>query len=169
MPTKRNPILARGLLGAVLLCFLMPFLTLTCGGGKLITMNGINMATGTSISSKDPWSGRVKTEKIQPEILVAVAGLAAIAALGLAFASGRSGQLASMLASSACAASLLLTKFKVEGDVVKQGQGVVGAQWEVGFWLALLGSISAAVVLFMNLRAGAVEAPAGLSEAPAPE
>lgn len=150
MPPRSKRFLTRSLLGAVLVFFLMPFLTLTCGGQPLITMNGVNLATGRTLESKNPFSGNVQRREIQPEPMVALAALAAVAALVLAFlAEGGSIRTGSMVASGLCALFLLATKFKVDGDVVKQGEGMVQAQWEFGFWLALIAAIAATVLYFI--------------------
>lgn len=150
MPPSSKRRLTRSLLGAVLVFFLMPFLTLTCGGQSLITMNGVNLATGRTLESKNPFSGDVQKREIQPEPMVALAALAAVAALGLAFLSkAGSGRTGSMVASGLCVLLLLATKFKVDSDVMKQGEGMVQAQWEVGYWLALLAALAATVLYFI--------------------
>lgn len=153
MTPKSNKLLIRGLLGAVLVFFLMPFLTLTCGGGgKLITMSGTQLVTGASLDSKDGYSSSRRSKKIKSEPLAAVAVLAAIAALALAFLRGKAGHLPARIGAAVCALSLLAMKLKVDADVLKQGEGVVTIQWEFGFWLALLAAIGAAVVSFIPNR-----------------
>ena len=159
MPPRSKRLFTRSLLGAVLVFFLMPFLTLTCGGQPLITLNGVNLATGRTLESKNPFSGDVQKREIQPEPMVALAALAAVAALVLAFlAEAGSTRTGSMVASGLCALFLLATKFKVDGDVMKQGEGMVQAQWELGFWLALLAAIAATALYFIPDQAIA-EAP----------
>jgi len=46
MTPQLNRIFTRSLLGAVLVLFLLPFTTLTCGGAKLVTMNGVQWEFG---------------------------------------------------------------------------------------------------------------------------
>jgi hypothetical protein len=150
MPVNTKRFLSRGLLIAVLVFFLMPFLTLSCGGAKLVSMSGVNMVVGTTLTSKDPFTDRVKKQEIKPEPMVALALAAAVVAFGIGFFAGKGkGPLGSMVASGACALLLLLAKFKVDADVVKQGQGVVTAEWEMGFWLALLASLALVGLYFL--------------------
>lgn len=149
MTPKSTTLFTRSLLGAVLVFFLMPFMTLTCGGAKLITMNGVQLATGTTLESKQPFSGTSKKEQIKPEPLAAIAAIVAIATLGLAFVGGQFGKISSRIGAGACALSLLAMKFKVEDNLLKEGKGVVGLQWEFGFWLALLASIAVVVISFL--------------------
>ena len=153
MTPQLNRIFTRSLLGAVLVLFLLPFTTLTCGGAKLVTMNGVQLATGTTISTKEPLSARAKVETIKPEPLATVAILAALAGLGLAFIKGKGGRLGSAIAAAFCAITLLAMKMKVDQDTLKQGQGVVGVQWEFGFWMALVAALAGAVLAFIGLNA----------------
>jgi len=152
MTPQLNRTFTRSLLGAVLALFLLPFTTLTCGGAKLATLNGVQLATGTALSTRDTLSARAKVETIKPEPLATVAILAALAALGLAFARDRKGRLGSGVAAAFCAITLLAMKMKVDQDTLKQGQGVVGVQWEFGFWMALLAALAGAVLAFIGLK-----------------
>lgn len=153
MTPQSSRILTRSLLGAVLVFFLLPFTTLTCGGAKLATLNGIQLATGTTLSTRDSPSARAKVETIKPEPLTSVAIIAALAALGLAFLKNRGGRLGSGVAAAFCAITLLAMKMKVDQDTLTQGQGVVGVQWEFGFWMALLAALAGAVLTFSGLKA----------------
>lgn len=159
MQPKLNRILTRSFLGAVIVFFLMPFSTLTCGGAKLITMNGVQLATGTTLSNKNPFTGAPKQGKIKPEPLAAAAGVAAVLALLIAFIGGNKGKIGAAVGSSSCALLLLLTKFKVDQNALEKGQGMVGVQWEFGFWLALLAAITAAVIAFIPDQKAGGEIP----------
>ncbi len=153
MTPQSSRILTRSLLGAVLVFFLLPFTTLTCGGAKLATLNGIQLATGTTLSTRDSLSARAKVETIKPEPLTSVAIIAALAALDLAFLKNRGGRLGSGVAAAFCAITLLAMKMKVDQGTLTQGQGVVGVQWEFGFWMALLAALAGAVLTFSGLKA----------------
>jgi hypothetical protein len=132
--------------------FLMPFTTLTCGGAKLITMNGVQLATGTTMESPDAFTGRKKIEKIKPEPLAGVAAVFAVLALALAFLGGKPGKVATAIAAAVCALSLFAMKLKVDQDAIRQGQGMLGVQWEFGFWLAILASIAVIALSFIPER-----------------
>ena len=157
MTPMSNRIFTRSLLGALLVMFLMPFTTLTCGGVKLITLNGVQLATGTTVARNDPFSGQSKEEHIKPEPLAAIAVIIAVVALGLAFLVGNGWKLTSAIASSACALSLLVMKLKIDQDAITQGQGLLSVQWEFGFWIALLTSAGAAVLSFIPNKLDAGE------------
>ncbi len=152
MTPQLNRIFTRSLLGAMLVFFLLPFTTLTCGGAKLVTMNGVQLATGTTLSTKEPLSARARVETIKPEPLATLAIVAALAALSLTFIRGKVGRLGSAIAAAFCAITLLAMKMKVDQDTLKQGQGVVGVQWEFGFWMALLAALAGALLAFIGLK-----------------
>ncbi|UPT68923.1 MAG: hypothetical protein M0D57_09990 [Sphingobacteriales bacterium JAD_PAG50586_3] len=42
-----------GSFGIVILCFLLPFINIKCNGVKLITLSGVQMATGANINAGD--------------------------------------------------------------------------------------------------------------------
>ena len=52
--------LARGLKGIALLLFLIPWVTVSCGGTELVSMSGYDLATG-AISVRNPMTGQVET------------------------------------------------------------------------------------------------------------
>ena len=49
--------------------------------------------------------------------------------------------------------SSMIMKMKVDQDTLKQGQGMVGVQWEFGFWMALVAALAGAVLAFIGLKA----------------
>jgi len=157
MNPNKKTMFTRGLLGAVLVFFLMPFMTLSCYGTKVITMSGVTMVVGDSIKSMDPLSGRRQVQKINPEPMAIVALAAAAVALGLAFVGGAAARKATVGVAGACALSLLVLMLKVNADVSKQGKEMLVVQWEIGFRLALLASLGAVVIHFLPAKE-AVEA-----------
>jgi hypothetical protein len=57
--------LARGLKGVALLLFMIPWVTVSCGGTELVSMSGYDLATG-SISVRNPMTGQVETPPASP-------------------------------------------------------------------------------------------------------
>lgn len=57
--------LARGLKGIALLLFMIPWVTVSCGGTELVTMSGYDLATG-SISVRNPMTGQVESPPANP-------------------------------------------------------------------------------------------------------
>lgn len=52
--------IARGLKGIALLLFLIPWVTVSCGGTELVSLSGYDLATG-SVSVRNPMTGQVET------------------------------------------------------------------------------------------------------------
>lgn len=168
-----------------LLLFLLPWVTVSCAEQTLITMTGVDLATGrvtmtnpmTGVSENPPGAG-------ESDMLVIVGALLILLSLGATFLLGRrTGALAAMAGSAAAAAALAYTVLVRVPDSARAGataggtganQGMSDAQIaemirvniEIGFWL-VLAALAAAIVLNL-LAMRAPEAPAERVAAPAP-
>nr|WP_320133102.1 hypothetical protein [uncultured Holophaga sp.] len=164
MKAKSNRRSRHGLLILFLLAFLMPFLTLSCSGTRLMTMSGVQVAAGTNLTLPNPMTGEVQKEKVPGEPLAALACLLGILSLGLSFLRGRAGKAATAVGSLLSLLALLLVKARLEQSALKQGPELLSLQWEFGYWLALLAALAVCVLSFIPSREPAV-AP---DELPAP-
>lgn len=165
-------ILNRSLLGAVLVFFVMPFLTLTCRGGNLMSLTGVQMVVGKTIEDRNPFTNEVKRQEIQPQPLAI--GVVLVAGLGLLLtfsgsrgASGEAGKPTPSRVSAALAAiGLLFLKLWVDNQVEEKGRGIIGTQWEAGFWMAFLAAAGAFGVTFMEGEAAQDSAPDSVAASP---
>ena len=121
---------------ASILCFLLPFVTISCGGQRGASFSGLQLATGTTVEQPQMF-GPSQKHKVDPEPAAAVAGLCALLALGLSFLGTRIA-LGPSISGAAGAASLLFMKSRLDDQIVKQGQGMLQVNYETGFSLALL-------------------------------
>jgi hypothetical protein len=64
---KISPIL----FGVTLVCFLFPFVTVSCGGQKMASFSGAQLATGTSVDEPQMF-GPSQKKKVDPEPLAAL-------------------------------------------------------------------------------------------------
>lgn len=101
--------LGRGAKGVALLLFLIPWVTVSCGGTEIASMSGLDLATGT-FDVRNPMTGEVASPPPGGrggDMWVIAAGALILAALALTFVLGRS--LAALVASagSAVAAGLI--------------------------------------------------------------
>jgi hypothetical protein len=145
-----------------LLCFLLPFVSVSCNGRELRSFTGLQMATGTTVQEQ-PMFGPPRERNIDPEPL-------AIVALGCAIA----GAVAAMLtrdvrpavpavAHGGVALSLLALQSKVAGEVGTLGRGMLAVEFEAGYWMAVLVALVACALhgyLHVNREPAAVPAPA---------
>ena len=104
---------ARGAKGIALLCFLLPWVTVSCAGQPLVRMTGVGLATGDvdlvagrglfpGAGAENPAAGFAQSA--QPDPLVIVAAVLIVAGLALTFLKPlRTGVLAAMAAAVAAA------------------------------------------------------------------
>jgi lysylphosphatidylglycerol synthetase-like protein (DUF2156 family) len=129
-------------------CFFLPFVTVSCGGMKVFTLSGQQMATGTSI--EDPQAfGPSKTQRIDPDPFAAVAWLSALAGVVLSLVGRR---LAASVSGAAGAVSLGVMASRLEGQVQKATEGMGQTNLEIGFTFAISLLIAAAAWNIYLLR-----------------
>lgn len=151
MSSNLTRMLLRCLAGFLLVFFLTPFASLSCSGRKMVTLNGFQVATGTEYGHKGPMGLEIRQKTSPPEPFAILAGLMALATLGLAFSKGKAGLIGPGVASGLCALSLLIMKNKVERDLMEHTSSLVIVQWEFGFWLMFCVAIACSVLVAFRL------------------
>lgn len=119
-----------------LLCFFLPFATISCGGQPVLKLTGQQLALGTTLEQKDAF-GREQSKRIDAEPHAAGAFVCCIAGLALSFA-GRRWVGATALCGVAGATGLLMLRQKLTEEIRVQGQGMFQVQYETGLTLAVL-------------------------------
>jgi hypothetical protein len=128
----------RSLFGAILVCFFMPFLTLSCQSQDLMTLSGVQLGTGATMSQPSLY-GSAQSRQIPAEPLATLVIIAAGTGLATTFVlKHRKDSIGSTAAGAAGAILLLILKSKIDGDILQQGQAMVRVRYEFGFWLAFL-------------------------------
>jgi hypothetical protein len=120
--------------GAILVCFLFTFVNISCQGQRFVSLNGVQLAIGTTIETQTMFGGTEK-KKVPAEPLVAGALVAAAAGV-IVSVRGR-GNRAAALAGAAGFILLLLYKSKTDGNVLRQGGGMIQVDYGGGFILAV--------------------------------
>jgi FHA domain len=140
--------------GLALLCFFLPFISVSCQTQKIVTFTGIQLVTGATVELPQMF-GPPKSEKLPREPLAVLAFACGVVGLGLSFLKGRKIAIGPAVVGCAGAVALLLLKSKLDADVLKGGNGVLHLDYEVGFWLILLAYAAAAalnVSVFLQSR-----------------
>ena len=160
---EREPRIVRWLspplFAAAILCFLLPFVSVSCSGqGEPIeaaTSRGVDLVTGGDPRLNPDLVRAFGEEGFAPDLgpqpfaIAAVA--AALAGLALALTPRRWARLAAGVAAIGGVASLLLLRSRVESQVAAQsgsdlpGLGFI-VRYEIGYWLAL-GFLAAATAV----------------------
>jgi len=143
----------------ILICFFLPFVSASCGGQKLATLSGVQLVTGTTVEgarpSEDIFRAEKATQKVDTEPLAISALITTLVGLGLSFLRARRSAIAPAIAGAATVILLLALKYKLDNDVLKEGEGMIQIEYNFGFWLAFLFSILAvALNLFLFMKRG---------------
>ncbi|HEU0013377.1 MAG TPA: hypothetical protein VFQ45_06820 [Longimicrobium sp.] len=177
--------LSPGLFGAALLAFFFTFTTYSCMGTPLAKMSGVRMATGGKMdmpkeleqlaamdTSQESAKKREEQGRIKPNAMAIIALASTVVGLGVSLAKrDRTGAAIAAVSGAVGAASLLVLKMRLEGELQKQLQEAQGASempgaiitvdFHLAFWIALLLLAAAAVVNFLAMRRGPEPAYAG--------
>ena len=126
--------------GLALLCFFLPFFSFSCQGQKVATLSGWELATGTTVNQPQMF-GPPQPQKVEPKGQATAALVCVAVGLISSFVSLANSKVGGFLAAAPAAfgAGLLVAlDSSIEGDLIKQGGGVVKVNCEAGFYLALI-------------------------------
>jgi len=132
--------------GLIVLLFLMPFIKVSCSGMVNMPLSGMDLATGTTIETKEPFSGKVQKQKVDAEPFAAIALGAAVLGLLIGFIKAKPARIVNAVTGGAGAVFLLLLKNKIDKEVLKEGGGMISVNYEMGFWITILLFITAVIV-----------------------
>ena len=144
--------------GAVLLCSLLPFVSVTCQGQRLATLTGIQLVSGTTIHEPTGFdAGSGKAHRMNPEPLVIAAyGFALIGLLiSLTPGTGQSRPVAAIAGlGSVC---LLIARARIDSQASEAGFVTSGLtlEYELGFWIPLLLFCLTTILAARAVRGGA--------------
>jgi len=151
---------------ASILCFLLPFITVSCGGQRVASFSGAQLATGTSVEQPQMF-GPPKKQNVDPDPTAAVAGICALLGLGLSFL-GAKNAIAPAISGAVGVVSLFLMKVRLDDQIVRQGQGMLQVNYETGYVLAIILLIAGvgwnAFLISQQKRDPLISAPASPSE-----
>ncbi len=162
-----------------LLCFLLPFVQISCGGQKLVSLTGVQLMTGTEIKPPNEIFG-MKAEssdlkmtsksKTDPNWFAAIAFVAGLAGVLFALVKMERGGLIGGIAGAVGAVSLLIMRVNISGELSKNPMGAAFTiDYEAGYYLALLLLIFGAVTLLMaEFKPGTLQSATAGGEAPLP-
>jgi hypothetical protein len=137
----------------ILICFILPFVAFSCGGQKVLSLSGVQLATGASIQQPQAFGPPI-TRKIDPEPLAVLALLAVVVGLAFSFVRGKKGSIGASVAGGLGVLFLAALKSKLDGDTLQQGGGMVQVRYGTGFSLALILLLAAIGVNVDSLAGG---------------
>ena len=126
-----------------MLCFFLPFVTLSCGGAQAAIFTGKQLATGTTPSQSQQLFSSKKQE-ISADPFALLAGLCAVAGVGLSLLGTKLAKSAA-ISGGAGAVSLFVMRLHLNGQVQQQAGGMVQVNYQYGYITALLLLVAGAV------------------------
>ena len=141
---KKGSKVSPAIFAASALCFLLPFVTVSCGGTKVASFTGVQLATGMTVNEPQVPGGEAQPKKIDADPLSAFAGLCVLISLAMSFIA--TGRLAiwPAIGGATGAVALLVMKSNLQNQLAKQANGLLQVNYAPGFVLALLCLIAAA-------------------------
>ena len=122
--------------GLILVCFLLPFATVSCQNTPVARLNGFNLAVGTTIDTPSPMGGPPQRNQISGEPLATGALLCATIGIATSFLKPKKSAIIPAVSGGLGVLSLLFLKSKLEDDVLRQGTGMLMIDFQTGYWLA---------------------------------
>jgi hypothetical protein len=129
-----------------LLCFLFPFVTVSCQGQKIVRLTGVELVTGTTVKTPALF-GPAQEKKTDASPLAGIAALAALGGLTLTLTKGAKTLLGGAVCGAVGACSLFLFKVTNSQASGSEMPGIV-LSYDAGFYLAALFLASAAIWTF---------------------
>jgi hypothetical protein len=143
---NRKISIALFVLAAIL--FLLPFADLSCSGTKVVSVTGVDLVIGKQVDNSS-YGGSSSENAIDPQPLAIVALVAAVAGVVSGFIWKRKA-IARVILGVAGAALLIALKFKLDGDISREGQGYLQISYQFGYWAAIIVFVAAAAVNFLK-------------------
>ena len=133
-----------------ILCFFFPFTHLSCQGDRVATFSGIQLVVGTRVPGGDldmlGETPHASQQRVGPELLAVVAFVSAVAGLVVGLKKGRLRWVGGVIAGAVGALALLGLKVRIDDAVLREGEGLLSAEYGGGFYLAVLAFVCAAVL-----------------------
>lgn len=124
--------------GLILVCFLLPFVTVSCQNTPVVRLNGFNLAIGTTINTPSPLDGSPKINRIPGEAFATGALLCATIGVATSFLKPKKSTVIPAVSGGLGFLFLLFLKSKLEDDILRQGTGMLMIDFQSGYWLAFL-------------------------------
>lgn len=137
-----------------ILCFVLPFLHISCDGNKVMQLTGVQLVTGFDM--KNPMTEETSHN---PSERLAVIALVALA-VGAAFCvhAGRARAIVAAFSGGAALLALLLLKSRMDAQILKEASGMpISLDYLLGFWAVCLSSLAGTILSIMRVKHEAID------------
>lgn len=118
----------------IIICFLLPFVTVKCDKYEIAKLNGIDLVTGYEVGVDTD-----QPQKFDPNIFILGSLIMAVAGLVMAFLKFRGNKIASLVVSFLGLASLVYFYFNIRQDIPSDGTIVIIISMGIGYYLTTIG------------------------------
>jgi len=130
-----------------LICFLLPFVEVSCNGQKMVSLTGVQLLAGTQIGATP--GALAPPSQIKPETAVVLAFIAGVAGLALSLLNQRRTRVIAGISGIVAAASLLALQQSIASGAPPQAMGLLQIQYQPGYFLSIgLFFVGAALLLY---------------------
>ena len=142
-----------------LICFLLPFVEVSCNGQKVVSLTGIQLLAGTQIGGASPFGA--PAQRIRPETSAILAFLGGIAALVLSLMNQRRTDIGAGACGILAAASLLALQQSITSGAPPQAMGMIQVQYQAGYFASVLAFFvgGAAAIYLAFARSATIAVP----------
>ena len=128
-----------------LICFLLPFVEISCNNQKVLSLTGVQLLGGTQLpGSGGPFGG--PAQRIKPDDSVVLAFIAGVAALVLSLLNQRRTDIGAGACGIVGAGSLLALQHSIVAGAPPQAMGLIQVQYQAGYFLSLLAFLAGAAL-----------------------
>jgi hypothetical protein len=123
----------------VVVCFFLPFVTISCQSQPIATITGLQLATGTTVQSPSLMGEPSQAKEVAGDPLTALAFVCAPVGIATTLLLKREKQAVIPAGIGGFGALLMLfTKARLDDAILKQGQAMLQLNYGLGFWLSFL-------------------------------
>jgi hypothetical protein len=142
-----NPVkkISPAIFGIILICLFLPFVTVSCQSQKLVTLTGVQLATGTKVEYPRLFEKQKRQEEIPADPGASFILVSACIGLGTSLLRSKKTAIVPAIAGAVGSGLLLMTKTKIDNEVLKQGKALLQVNYEIGFWMSFFLFILATV------------------------
>ena len=118
----------------IIICFLLPFVTVKCDKYEIARLNGIDMVTGYEVGTDSD-----QPREFDPTLFILGSLVMAVAGLVMAFMKFKGNTVASLVVSILGLAALVYFYFNIRQDIPTDGTVVIIISMGIGYYLSTLG------------------------------
>jgi hypothetical protein len=126
------------LFGMVLILFLLPWISVSCGGQKVFTFSGTDLSIGKTIEIPNGF-GKV-TKQTSRDWKASLALLSGLAGLVVSFVIKKERLRSNILMFASVFSGVMLFEMRnhLNSEILKQGGGIISIDFHFGFWAAMI-------------------------------